>query len=559
MVSGELGPSRRELLRRGVLLTGALAVGTGLEHNVRGLATGSGSSFRMPLRFPPVITDDDITISMRAALVPLKPGPRTRMWTFGGSFPGPMIRRPSGHPTRVTFVHELPSAVQDLTIHLHGGHNRTRYDGQPDRFVIKPGQRGTYVYDFVEGGAPERAALRWYHDHSHMRTLRNVYRGLAGMIIIDDGFDRRLGLPSGPYDLPLFVTNRVLDEQNQLVDPLLGTQNPPGDDIPDLSGDNFVNGVFKPYLDVEPRPYRFRILSAPSFRPYNLRLSSGDPFHLIGSDGGLLPERAEASALPLGPAERADVVIDFSRAAGKQITLASVSASSPTGIPRTDPISAPLMQFRVRKGQPKRLATPSKLRPLPAWVDALSQQPQRVWVFGLGVDPAGSTAWTINGRTFDPSRVDAQPIVNTTETWMFVNATSGATSHYVHVHDVPFKILSRNGAAPTGAETGLKDTFRLDPGEVVVAGSRFSDNTGVFMIHCHMLNHEDHGMMTTFEVVGSGSPPKSADPAALLRASIDDGVHRRDARRIIREAVGGRPASTSGDSFVYTTAMCEPK
>jgi hypothetical protein len=158
--------------------------------------------------------------------------------------------------------------------------------------------------------------------------------------------------------------------------------------------------------------------------------------------------------------------------------------------------------------------------------------------------------------TFDPDRVDAQPQVDALETWLFVNASPTNTSHYIHIHDVPFKVLSRNGMPPTGAETGLKDTFRLDPGEVLVAGTKFSDHLGVFMLHCHMLNHEDHGMMTTFEVVQGGSTPPAMSPHRLLEHTLHDPVHRRDVQGVVAAAAAGRPAPGSMLHLVKSTAMC---
>ena len=164
------------------------------------------------------------------------PGRPTRMWTYGGTFPGPTIRRPAGQRTEVTFHHELPPSVGELTVHLHGGHNRTQFDGQPggltashatsfycdiprglsprqsgNDVLIEPGGRRTYVYDLIEDGRPERAAFQWYHDHRLDHTARNVWHGLAGMWIVDDEFEAGLPLPSGERDLPLMLVDRSFD------------------------------------------------------------------------------------------------------------------------------------------------------------------------------------------------------------------------------------------------------------------------------------------------------------------------------------------------------------
>lgn len=170
---------------------------------------------------------------------------------------------------------------------------------------------------------------------------------------------------------------------------------------------------------------------------------------------------------------------------------------------------------------------PPALRPLPQWVDELAPVPDRLWVFGLGLDAAGRPAWTINGQAFDHSRVDARPELGSTETWLFVNAGPVPMSRYVHIHDVDWYVLSRNLAAPEPWEAAPKETFRLDPGEVLLIGAKFTDHLGPFMLHCHMLEHEDHGMMATFEVVepGAGDAPTAhldaSDPvAALMRDTL---------------------------------------
>jgi FtsP/CotA-like multicopper oxidase with cupredoxin domain len=435
-----------------------------------------------------------------------------------------------------------------LTIHHHGGHQPSSEDGQPDREVIEPGKTRTYTYDLVEGGHPERGALQWYHDHSHFRTSRNVWRGLAGMVVLDDPAEARLGLPSGRYDVELMIGDRSFDENNQLVDPFpeydadsgpgAGAGLPPEDDV--FGSRHLVNGVPEPYFEVQPRRYRFRILNAAVFRIYNLALSDGSPFLQIGTESGLLPAPIRRDAVLLGPGERVDLVVDLTRHAGKTLELRSVTRTDPSRGPRTAPAEAPLMQLRVGRTKVRDSSrVPPKLRPLPDWAGELSQTPHRIWAFGVGVDTAGRTAWTINGLAFDHHRVDARPELGSTETWLMVNATQ--KSHYIHIHDVDWVVLSRNGAAPLPEEQGLKETFRLDPGEVVLLGSKFTDHLGPFMIHCHMLQHEDHGMMTAFEVVepGQGDRPP---PGSALQASIADPVVRDHVQAVTAAAVGGQPA-----------------
>jgi FtsP/CotA-like multicopper oxidase with cupredoxin domain len=545
--------SRRDVLR-GVLGSAVLRlVGGGAVLGLAGRqALAAGDVFATPLRMPRVLTDPHVTLVAREALVQLTPGAPSRMWTFNGAFPGPLIRRPSGRPTLVTVQHRLPKSVGTLTIHHHGAHATPGEDGQPETNVIPPGGQRTYTYGLREDGAPERAAFQWYHDHSHYRTTRNVWHGLAGMFIVDDAVDARLPLPKGRYDVPLMVTERTLDSSNQLTDPFIvytdqvgvgaGPGYAPADD---LIGTRFlVNGVERPYLNVEARRYRFRLLNTSPFRPYNFRLSNGAPMVQVATESGLMPRPVRRTELLLGPAERAEVVIDFRGLAGKRLTLDTVEVSGKGPVPATAPGLAKLMELRVtpiRGTDTSRV--PATLRPLPAWVRQASPQPHRVWVFGVGADTKGRAAWTINGRAFDHTRVDAHPELGTMETWLLVNASPNLVSHYIHIHDVDWKVLQRNGKPPEPGEDALKETFRLDPGEVLLVAARFSDHLGHYMLHCHMLQHEDHGMMTAFEVVRPGSGdggPAGLEPA--LRRSVADPVVRARVRSLIGAAQDGHPA-----------------
>lgn len=557
--------SRRSVLRgMGAAALGlwqvrlALAVGTvGVGEGARHAARAADGPYLMPLPLPRALTGDHVTLVAREALVQVLPGMPTRMWTFNGTFPGPLIRRPSGRPVTVTVQHRLPASVGTLTIHHHGGHSASSEDGQPQRNVIAPGGQRTYTYGLREDGRPERAAFQWYHDHSHFRTTRNVWHGLAGMFILDDAVDSALPLPKGRYDVPLMITERSFDASNQLTeefvvyteDPLKPA--PPGvgggyapDD--DLFGTRFlVNGVERPYLQVSPRRYRLRFLNTSPFRPYNLRLSDGGTMTQIATESGLLPAPVSRTEILLGPAERAEVVVDFAHRAGRTLRLESADITGAGPVPVTAPAVASLMEFRVARRSPGRDTSkvPSRLRPLPDWVGQASPQPHRVWAFGVGANEQGRAAWTINGRAFDHTRIDAKPELGAVETWLLVNASPVAKSHYIHIHDVDWKVLSRNGGPPTPGEGGLKETFRLDPGEVVVVAAKLTDHLGHYMIHCHMLQHEDHGMMTAFEVVppGQGDRPVPGLEAALYRSIASPGL-RRQVEQVVRSARAGRPA-----------------
>jgi FtsP/CotA-like multicopper oxidase with cupredoxin domain len=479
--------------------------------------------FRARLPIPEVLTGAEIEIPIREAEAQILPGRKTRLWTYGGSFPGPTVRRPAGERTKVTFTHELPRSSGELSVHLHGGHNRTQFDGQPggltrtqptsfycqiprglsardsgNDLLLGPGGRKTYVYDLVEDGRPERAAFKWYHDHRLDRTSPHTWRGLAGMWIVDDELEASLPLPGGERDLPLMIAERTFDRHNQLTDPF-GALRPPADGV--FGNRVLVNGAFMPHHHVSPRRCRLRILNASPFRSYNLRLSNGAAMVQISSDSGLMPAPIRRREILLGPAERVEVVVDFAGSAGESVELRSSARHSGPNPLGARTYAGALMQFRVgSQSLPDRTRVPRRLRPLPAWAEQVKRAPRKPdkrWEIAIG--GLFKTTWLINGRTFNPARSEAFPVLGTTESWEIHNRTSVA--HTMHLHHSDWYLLERDGKPPPPWEECLKDTFFVYPGERILLAARFADNPGKFVLHCHMLDHEDHGLMSQFTVV----------------------------------------------------------
>jgi len=467
-----------------------------------------------------VLSDAHLTIPIREAEVQALPGEKTRMWTYAGTFPGPTIRRPAGRRTSVTFHHQLPAAAGELTVHLHGGHNRTQFDGQPGGLtashprsyycriplgltprqsgndtLIEPGARRTYVYDLMENGAPERAAFQWYHDHRLDRTAHNVWRGLAGMWIIDDEFDAGLPLPEGDRDLALAICDRDFDRHNQLTNPFADLR-PPADGI--AARTILVNGVHMPYHRVTAQRYRLRLLNLSQFRSYNVYLSNGAPLVQIAADSGLMPRPVRRHEVTIGPAERVELVADFASARGERVELRSGPRHGGRRPLGAHPYVGALMQFRVDSSRvADRTRVPRRLRPLPDWTQRASRKPQRR--FEISIGGLFKTSWLINGRTFSPAYAAAHPKLGSVETWEFVNHTDVA--HMMHMHLTDWLLLSRNGKPPPPWEDCLKETFFIYPRERIAVAGHFVDYTGKFVMHCHMLDHEDHGLMSQFEVV----------------------------------------------------------
>jgi FtsP/CotA-like multicopper oxidase with cupredoxin domain len=489
-------------------------------------AAANDVPFSQPLRIPPVYTTPNVDITMREACVQVLPGPCTKMWTYDGGFPGPTIRRPSGTPTRVTFANELPAEVGSTTVHHHGSHSESQFDGQPDDHLIPRGEKFTYKYDFMEGGEPERAAFQWYHDHRMDNTGRNVWMGLAGMFVLDDDFDASLPLPKGKYDVPLMVVDRSFDEANQLHYAFSSTG---------VTGDHIlVNGVAAPYFEVTEHKYRLRLLNASNFREYKFEFANGQEMIQVASESGLLPKAVHRKSITLGPAERAEIVVDFAGRDGQDIELKNTADPVKTD---KSPVPSHVMQFRVRKHTGDNTSVPETLRPAPQFGDpGLVKR-----VFTLGAAPGAGALhhpddaapqhflWTINGKPFDPGRVDARPKLGSTERWVFVNPTVGL--HRVHIHDVDWKIVSRHGGAevltpgdPDVAlgEAGLKETFLVQSFETVEVEAKFTDHIGKYMFHCHILEHEDNGMMAQFEVMPTGdASPAGAQSSGPVHAPAD--------------------------------------
>jgi FtsP/CotA-like multicopper oxidase with cupredoxin domain len=463
-------------MRLGPLLALVLLFGQVALPDATAPAEASHSPFTRPLRIPQVLTGADITLTAKVAQVQILPGAKTSMWTYNGMFPGPTIRRPTGTTTKVTLVNALPAAAGELTLHNHGNHSSSADDGQPADFLAAPaGGSVAYTYTGLEAGGPERGAFQWYHDHRMNTTGRNLWMGLAGMYIIDDPSEPQT-LPKGEFDVPLMITDRTFDAFNRLAYRLT----PSG-----ATGNHvLVNGVPQPYFNVGDRRYRIRILNASNARAYEFGLSNGQAFLQIGTESGLLPKPVRRTRVVLGPAERAELVIDFAGRLGKRLVLRDFAATG---------AASQVMEFRVVRDLTETSSVPASLRALPTLEP--DSGVTRTFRFGR---PKFGGAWTINGQVYNHHRIDAEPTVGSTETWVLENDDGAA--HFVHIHGADQILVSRNGKPPAAYER-IKETWSLKAGERLVLRVRFSDHVGPFVFHCHVLEHEDLGMMANFEVL----------------------------------------------------------
>ncbi len=489
--------TRRELVLAGLtgaaLAAGALPLGRVLTPRAR--AGGYPQSprvtpFAQQLRVPPVIrptsstaTTDVYDVTMRPALAEILPGRQTPVWTYNGIAPGPTFMTDRG---RTVMVRQHNALSVPTSVHLHGGDVAPDSDGHPEDLVA-PGATKTYVYP----GRNEASTL-WYHDHAIHRSGRNAYMGLAGMFLVSDELERSLPLPRGAFDVPLVIQDRLFAADGQLIYPMHDPDRPTrqgafGDVI-------LVNGVPMPAMKVARRRYRFRLLNGSDARVYLLSLSSRDPLTVIGSDGGLLPAPVETANLLLSMAERYEVVIDFSRyPVGRSVVLENRYESG-FGDPIDPARVRQVMRFDVVEDAVDPSSVPAQLRPMPVLDEAPSVR-TRTWEFGRR-----GGQWVINGLPWDNARIDARPALDSVEIWRFVNG-GGGWVHPIHPHLVEFQILDRNGRPPRPYESGMKDTVHLGPNEEARVIMRFGDFRGRYAMHCHNLSHEDHDMMTQFEVV----------------------------------------------------------
>jgi spore coat protein A len=545
--------TRRKFLQRSSLLATTLATGKSKllhaitpAHSAPAMPTALDvrtlAQFVDPLPIPPVAqshgfrpspTDPKQSVPFyRIAAQPIaakvhRDLPPTRFWSFGPSAPGPTFETRSGEPLLIEWANALPTehflpvdhsihgaeagkpAVRTV-VHVHGAKTGPESDGYPEDWIV-PGKSSLYFYPNQQD-----AAMLWYHDHTLGINRLNVYAGLLGAFFIRDSVEAALNLPQGKYELPLILYDRMLTQDAQLLYPV--SPDPQSPWVPELSGNAIlVNGKLYPYLDVEPRKYRFRVLNASNARFYHLSLVenaaadkpfAGDlaPFHQIGTDQGLLPTPVPLTNLEIAPGERADLVVDFSQHRGALLVL------------KNDAFI--VMQFRVSSGKVADTSSlPPSLRPVARIPESQAVQ-TRLLTLNEYVNKAGNPVMMLLNGSHWNAPVTEKPVLGSTEIWTLINPTND--SHPIHLHLVRFQILDRQSyepwlfqtkrqlhfmgppQAPDPNEAGWKDTVRADSHMVTRIIVPFTGFTGRYVWHCHILEHEDNEMMRPYEVISAG-------------------------------------------------------
>jgi spore coat protein A, manganese oxidase len=565
--------SRRRLLQSGLYTAAGVTFSKGVPAFGQAMAspTPVRSGVKLtryvdPLPVPPVVrptgkSGETVEIEMLQFQQKVhRDLPPTTVWGYNGSWPGPTIEAQSGQTLNVNWGSRLPTThllpidhsihgaestlpqVRNVA-HVHGACTLPDDDGYPEAWFTAHGERGP-KFNPRPSSYPncQPSATLWYHDHALGITRLNVYAGLAGFYLIRDEAENELNLPQGEHEIPLMLQDRLFHRDGSLYYPKV--VNGPREHpiwIQEFYGDmNCVNGKVTPYLEVEPRKYRFRILNAANSRFYHLRLFNSDAtgnvtsqsfdvpsFLQIGTDGGLLPAPLELHYLLIAPGERFDIVIDFSGCENKSFSLIN-DAPAPYTMGGQF-LADDVMLFKVTKPlSGKDTSTvPDTLVPFEPLNPTYATRERLLLVSEKERPSDGYVIIGLLGNARWHEPITEDPKAGSTEIWSFINITGDV--HPLHVHLVQFQVLNRQAFdVPTYQQTGKlvftgkpmapegnerpaqKDTIKSYPGYVTRIIMRFDLPHGapvtpgqelLYVWHCHILEHEDNEMMRPYKVI----------------------------------------------------------
>lgn len=462
------------------------------------LACGGGDtsprqSFDRPMPVPAVLAPtagtggaDRYDLTTQAGRTELLAGKPALTYGYNGGILGPTIRIRRGRSVEMRLTNQLPESDHANTnLHMHGLKVSGDVDIFPSLMGLMRGETAAVTF------TPDQpAGTFWYHPHPHGATGRQVNYGLAGFMLLDDAVSDALPIPKtyGVDDFPVVFMDRGLRADGSLA--YMETM---GDRDFFLGNHVLVNGLHMPYHEVPAGRVRLRLLNGSSTRRVNLAFEDGRAFHLIASDGGFLEAPVALRSLMLSPAERAELLVDFSGELGKNLMLRSLpfAAAEEEAEAGQGKADIPLLQFRVARAGAS-MAVPSSL----AVVSRIAESEASAQRF-LGLEDTGDGV--INGQLFDEARVDFNIATGATEIWTVKNFAD-VIAHPLHIHGGQFQILDRDGVPPPPSEMGWKDTILVNPLETVRVIMRFQDLHGRYVYHCHILEHEGIGMMGQFEV-----------------------------------------------------------
>nr|WP_306267560.1 multicopper oxidase domain-containing protein [Pararhizobium sp. IMCC3301] len=491
--------------RRGILV-GAAATGVGALAVSSIWNTSDAAAEPQPLRIPPLLDarkhGNSVALDVRAGQTEFYSGRASNTLGYNGSYLGPTLRLYRGDDVELAVTNQLR---EDTTVHWHGLLIPAELDGGPHQ-RIPPNATWRPVLPVRQAGA-----TLFYHSHAHGQTGAQVYSGLAGLLLIADDQEESLGLPTeyGVDDLPLVLQDRQFENGYMVA---------PGGMMSRMAGwrgDTIVvNGTPNAVTRVPGQRVRLRLLNGSNARIFNLSFSDRRSFHWIASEGGLLNAPVSLKSISLAPGERAEILVDFS-----DRKVVALQTAPDTNLPMMmGPLSRirefgddlfgsngeRILQFEPFLGEEPSTPLPERLASRPP-LNTSRIERRRRFVLGMGgmgggmMGGMGSTGgMTINGRAFAMDRVDERIELGSTEIW---EVSSDMMSHPFHIHGVQFEVMSRNGGKPLERDAGSRDTVVVrEPVELLV---RFEQPAveAPFMYHCHILEHEDDGMMGQFATV----------------------------------------------------------
>ncbi|MBI5915205.1 MAG: multicopper oxidase domain-containing protein [Bacteroidetes bacterium] len=447
-------------------------------------------AFDVPLPVPPSMSANGAALAAQRTTATVFKGKTSTVSGYQpGGILGSTLRASTGDLVNATLQNNL---AEPSNLHWHGLLTPADMDGHPSD-VAQAGGSLSYSFPILN-----RAGTYWYHPHPDMKTAKQAYEGLAGFFLVTDAEEQALGLPAGEYELPLVIQDKRADAAGKFAYSPSMT-----DEMNGLLGESvLVNGVHSPMAEVATRTYRLRILNGSNGRIYNLALSNGASFTLIGTDGGLLAAPEAVASLLLSPGERADVLVNFSGlSSGTEVFLESKTFS---GSDYQGKQAFRILNFKVKEGGADPFSLPSSLSTYSPIAEGTATRNRSFDISnggGHGGHGGGMAMHNINGKSYDESRIDETVTAGATEIWTFDN-TEGIDPHPMHLHGALFQVLDRAGgrAQVFPHEKGWKDTVLAMPGEKVRVIVAFGQEKGVYVFHCHNLEHEDTGMMLQMEI-----------------------------------------------------------
>jgi blue copper oxidase len=458
-------------------------------------------SFATELAIPPLLeprVDDQgrkvFDLVFTAGMTELVPGEPSETWGLNGPYLSPTLRASGGDEVVVNVTNGVD---EPTTLHWHGMHLPAAMDGGPHQ-MIAPGETWSPTWTI-----DQPAATLWFHPHLHGQTAEHVYRGAAGLFLLDDEESTSLDIPAeyGVDDIPLVIQDRQTNREDWLSVNTSFMR-----DLGILGDEILINGTHAPRFEATTTLVRFRVLNASNARIYNLGFTDGREYWLIGTDTGLLESPLSMTRLQISPGERAEIVVAV--APNDDVMLRSFAPD----------LGLDFFSARLAGGHDTfdllRIHTADRLAespPLPAKLVSIDRPSEAEAATTRRFELNGSTR--VNGKPMDMSRIDEVVTVDTTEVWEITNASG--TLHNFHVHLIHFLILDIDGERPPAHLQGWKDTVFIPRGSTVRIIARFeehADPSVPYMYHCHFLRHEDSGMMGQFVVVAPGTEPPERIP-----------------------------------------------